>query len=129
MARQKPVPPCRAIAAPVHGTLHAYRKWKCRCPAATEANRLRKERWNATPAGQAYAARVAARKREEYAAARGLAEYNRRRAEEARERAHDYLMTMPNATARQVAERAGVCTRTVQRWLARQRTELAGVGA
>lgn len=118
MGRKLPDPtPCDTMprySAPVHGTMHAYSRYRCRCTAAIRARNDWRAAWSQTEAGKLSKKRSNQRQwtsrrdengltlREREAASRGI---------EARRLAE------MGWTVKAVARRLGVHERTVQRYL------------
>lgn len=109
---------CKALDAPKHGTLWAYRRYRCRCPEALEANNALRRAWESTPKGQAARRRYNEVRRARRRSLGPLTSEQHFR-QEARDRAHRVLAS--GGTWERAALAAGVSVRTIGRWIAAQR--------
>lgn len=119
MGRKLPEPtPCDTMArfsAPVHGTMSAYNRHRCRCTAAIKARYDWRATWRASEAGQLYAKRYNERRRAAYRDDRGLTAWELDTLER---RARAGALLRAGHSQPDVARRVGVHVRTVQRWVA-----------
>lgn len=100
-----------------HDSRRAFKLYGCTCPASTENARTQWRNWRESPRGQAAAARIAQRRREEREWYRTFVSGRGARLDTVRR------LTLAGESSASIAVRVGVTQRTVVRWRAKLRQD------